>query len=159
MKAHTNKTLPYVTAQPPFMFQIPVVLSRGKSVLSRCIHLSGTWVVKSMPQLFFKSMSFLWLRSKVSNMIVSSRQRHNLRCTESFTRENVMEELKQVQPDEETKRKMLDILKRFHSEEEMSSDDEEGTWLTNSLCFKGSYYWIIPLNPILLVFPWSSFSF
>lgn len=38
-----------------------------------------------------------------------------------------MEELKQVQPDEETKRKMLDILKRFHSEEEMSSDDEEGT--------------------------------
>lgn len=51
-------------------------------------------------------------------------QRHNLCCTESFMRENVMEELKQVQPDDETKRKMVDILKRFHSEEEMNSDDD-----------------------------------
>ncbi|XP_042406952.1 zinc finger HIT domain-containing protein 2-like isoform X2 [Zingiber officinale] len=52
-------------------------------------------------------------------------KRHSLRCTESFMRENVMEELKQVQPDDETKRKMVDILKRFHSEEEMNSEDDE----------------------------------
>ncbi|CAD5170448.1 unnamed protein product [Musa acuminata subsp. malaccensis] len=63
-------------------------------------------------------------------------KRHNLRCTESFTRENVMEELKQVQPDEETKRKMLDILKRFHSEEEMSSDDEEESTLSEEIIQK-----------------------
>ncbi|KAG6500253.1 hypothetical protein ZIOFF_040096 [Zingiber officinale] len=53
-------------------------------------------------------------------------KRHSLRCTESFMRENVMEELKQVQPDDETKRKMVDILKRFHSEEEMNSEDDGG---------------------------------
>lgn len=33
-------------------------------------------------------------------------------------RENVVEELRHVQPDDETKRKMMDILKRLHSEEE-----------------------------------------
>ncbi|PQQ10598.1 zinc finger HIT domain-containing protein 2 [Prunus yedoensis var. nudiflora] len=43
---------------------------------------------------------------------------HNLRCTESFMRENVEGELGQLGPDDETKQKMLDILKRFHSEEE-----------------------------------------
>ncbi|XP_010275972.1 PREDICTED: zinc finger HIT domain-containing protein 2 isoform X2 [Nelumbo nucifera] len=40
-------------------------------------------------------------------------------------RENVMEELRQMQSDEATKRKMMDILKRFHSEEmeRMNEDD------------------------------------
>ncbi|KAF8379758.1 hypothetical protein HHK36_029207 [Tetracentron sinense] len=53
---------------------------------------------------------------------------HSLRCTESFMRENVVEELQQMQPDDETKRKMLDILKRFHSEEEMDSMDEDAIY-------------------------------
>lgn len=39
-------------------------------------------------------------------------------------RENVMGELRQIQPQDETKRKMLDILKRFHSEEEEQGDDD-----------------------------------
>ncbi|XP_022736381.1 zinc finger HIT domain-containing protein 2-like [Durio zibethinus] len=50
---------------------------------------------------------------------------HSLRCTESFMRENVVEELRQLQPDDETKRKMLEILKRFHSEEETNPLDED----------------------------------
>ncbi|XP_042403438.1 zinc finger HIT domain-containing protein 2-like isoform X2 [Zingiber officinale] len=62
-------------------------------------------------------------------------KRHSLRCTESFMRENVMEELKQVQPDDETKRKMVDILKRFHSEEEMNSEDDE-TMLSEEIIHK-----------------------
>lgn len=41
-------------------------------------------------------------------------------------RENVVAELGQMQPDDETKHKMLDILKRFHSEESMDSMDEDG---------------------------------
>ncbi|KAJ6701926.1 ZINC FINGER HIT DOMAIN CONTAINING PROTEIN 2 PROTEIN FON -RELATED [Salix koriyanagi] len=48
---------------------------------------------------------------------------HSERCTESFMRENVMEEMKGMAADEETKRKMLDILKRFHSEEQEGMDD------------------------------------
>ncbi|KAL7165602.1 hypothetical protein ACSBR2_041311 [Camellia fascicularis] len=51
---------------------------------------------------------------------------HCLRCTESFMRENVVEEMRQLQPDDENKQKMLDILKRFHSEEEMDNTDEDG---------------------------------
>ncbi|XP_058728464.1 uncharacterized protein LOC131600298 [Vicia villosa] len=50
---------------------------------------------------------------------------HSLRCTESFMKENVVQELQQMQPDEQTKHKMLDILKRFHSEEEMDNTDED----------------------------------
>ncbi|KAH6769206.1 HIT-type Zinc finger family protein [Perilla frutescens var. frutescens] len=50
---------------------------------------------------------------------------HSLRCTESFMRENVMEGLQQLQPGEESKSKMLDILKRFHEEEETESFGEE----------------------------------
>ncbi|KAF5179794.1 Zinc finger hit domain-containing [Thalictrum thalictroides] len=50
---------------------------------------------------------------------------HCSRCTESFMRENVVEELGQMQPDDETKLKMIDILKRFHSEEEMEPMDED----------------------------------
>ncbi|KAI3993668.1 hypothetical protein MKX01_002681, partial [Papaver californicum] len=55
---------------------------------------------------------------------------HSLRCTESFMRENVMAELHQTQPDDNAKLKMLDILKRFHSEEEQiegmnHSDDDD----------------------------------
>ncbi|CAK9181992.1 unnamed protein product [Ilex paraguariensis] len=41
-------------------------------------------------------------------------------------RENVVEELRQLQPDDENKQKMMDIFKRFHSEEEMDSSDEDG---------------------------------
>ncbi|WJX10324.1 hypothetical protein P8452_01062 [Trifolium repens] len=50
---------------------------------------------------------------------------HSLRCTESFMKENVVQELHQMQPNEQTKQKMLDILKRFHSEEEMDNMDED----------------------------------
>ncbi|KAE9595412.1 hypothetical protein Lal_00031279 [Lupinus albus] len=52
---------------------------------------------------------------------------HSLRCTESFMQENVVQELQQMQPEEQTKHKMLDILKRFHSEEEMDSMDEDSS--------------------------------
>lgn len=55
-----------------------------------------------------------------------SLQSHSLRCTESFMRDNVVGELGQMQPDDETKQKMLDILKRLHSEEETDSMDEDG---------------------------------
>lgn len=41
-------------------------------------------------------------------------------------RENVVKELQQMQSDDETKQKMLDILKRFHSEEETEGMDEDG---------------------------------
>ncbi|KAG2550998.1 zinc finger HIT domain-containing protein 2-like isoform X2 [Panicum virgatum] len=51
---------------------------------------------------------------------------HSLQCTESFMRENVMDELKQMQPEDESKKKMIDILKRLHLEEEMDSDGEDG---------------------------------
>ena len=37
-------------------------------------------------------------------------------------KENVVQELHQMQPDEQTKNKMLDILKRFHSQEEMDEN-------------------------------------
>ncbi|CAH9092721.1 unnamed protein product [Cuscuta epithymum] len=50
---------------------------------------------------------------------------HSLPCTESFMRENVMEELQQSQPDGKSKKKMVEILKRLHSEEEMESLDED----------------------------------
>lgn len=43
-------------------------------------------------------------------------------------RENVVEELRHVQADDETKRKMMDILKRLHSEEEEDDlMDKDGT--------------------------------
>lgn len=51
-------------------------------------------------------------------------QSHSLRCTESFMRENVVEELQQLKPNDETKQKMMNLLKRFHSEEEMDCTDE-----------------------------------
>ena len=50
-------------------------------------------------------------------------------------RENVVQELQQMQPDEQTKHKMLDILKRFHSEEEMDSIDEDCKSSIFLLCF------------------------
>lgn len=52
-------------------------------------------------------------------------QSHSIRCTESFMRENVVEELRHLQPDDQTKRKMLEILKRFHSEDETEPLDED----------------------------------
>ncbi|XP_038891530.1 zinc finger HIT domain-containing protein 2 [Benincasa hispida] len=50
---------------------------------------------------------------------------HSNRCTESFMRENVVEELRQLRTDDSTKLKTLDILKRFHLEEERENLDEE----------------------------------
>lgn len=55
---------------------------------------------------------------------------HSNRCTESFMRENVVEELRQLRTDDSTKRKTLDILKRFHSEEEMEDLDEDDSTLS-----------------------------
>jgi len=40
-------------------------------------------------------------------------------------KENVVQELQQMQPNEQTKHIMLDILKRFHSEGELDSMDED----------------------------------
>lgn len=48
--------------------------------------------------------------------------------------ENVVEEMRHMQPDDKTKLKMLDILRRFHSEEEMDSMDEDGMSLFSSVC-------------------------
>ncbi|KAG5549963.1 hypothetical protein RHGRI_015054 [Rhododendron griersonianum] len=46
-------------------------------------------------------------------------------------RENVVGELQQLQMDDEAKRKMLEILKRFHSEEEeLDSMDEDDSTLS-----------------------------
>ncbi|CAN1177971.1 Zinc finger HIT domain-containing protein 2 [Linum perenne] len=51
---------------------------------------------------------------------------HSVRCTESFMRENVVGELKHMKTSDESKQKMLDILKRVHSEEEeMEAVDED----------------------------------
>lgn len=55
---------------------------------------------------------------------------HSLRCTESFMRENVMEELQHLQSDDGSKQKMLDILKRFHSEDEADIMDEDDSPLS-----------------------------
>lgn len=50
---------------------------------------------------------------------------HSRSCTESFMRDNVVEELQQLEPNDATKQKMMDILQRFHTqEEEMDSTDE-----------------------------------
>ncbi|XP_010553575.1 PREDICTED: zinc finger HIT domain-containing protein 2 isoform X2 [Tarenaya hassleriana] len=43
---------------------------------------------------------------------------HSTRCTESFMRENVVDELRQVRSDDQSKQKMLEILRRFHAGEE-----------------------------------------
>lgn len=43
-------------------------------------------------------------------------------------RDNVEEELRLMKPDDETKQKMLDILKRFHSEEEMTNMDQDDSY-------------------------------
>ncbi|CAN0908893.1 Zinc finger HIT domain-containing protein 2 [Linum grandiflorum] len=53
---------------------------------------------------------------------------HSVRCTESFMRENVVGELKHLKTGDESKRKMMDILKRVHSEEEKieAMDDDDG---------------------------------
>ncbi|EAY79233.1 hypothetical protein EE612_052336 [Oryza sativa] len=62
---------------------------------------------------------------------------HSVQCTESFMRENVMDELKQMQPEDESKKKMLDILKRFHLEEEdMDSEGEDESILSEELIQK-----------------------
>ncbi|XP_028760936.1 zinc finger HIT domain-containing protein 2 isoform X2 [Neltuma alba] len=50
--------------------------------------------------------------------------------------ENVVQELQQMQRDDETKRKMLDILKRYHSEEESDSMDEDCPTLSEEIVEK-----------------------
>ncbi|KAL6965779.1 hypothetical protein U1Q18_036835 [Sarracenia purpurea var. burkii] len=55
---------------------------------------------------------------------------HSVRCTESFMRENVVEELRQLQPGDNTKQKMMHILERFHLEEERESMDEDDSTLS-----------------------------
>ncbi|KAG7607186.1 putative Zinc finger HIT domain-containing protein [Arabidopsis thaliana] len=67
---------------------------------------------------------------------------HSVQCTESFMRDNVNDELKQVRSDDQTKRKMLEILKRFHEEEEEddggidSITDDEGLSLPEEIIQK-----------------------
>ncbi|GKE75105.1 zinc finger HIT domain-containing protein 2, partial [Tanacetum coccineum] len=48
-------------------------------------------------------------------------------------RDNVMGEMQQLEPADETKQKMLDILKRFHSEEEADSMDNEDGLVDSAL--------------------------
>ncbi|KAM7264983.1 hypothetical protein ACFE04_002666 [Oxalis oulophora] len=52
---------------------------------------------------------------------------HSTRCTESFMRENVEGEMRQLQTDDDTKRKMLNILKRLHTVEtdDMNEDEDD----------------------------------
>ncbi|XP_073043016.1 uncharacterized protein [Primulina eburnea] len=66
---------------------------------------------------------------------------HNPRCTESFMKENVVQELQQLQPDEASKKKMLDILKRFHEEAEKScmDGDESDSFLSEETIQKIIY--------------------
>lgn len=47
-----------------------------------------------------------------------------------------MEELKQMQPEDESRKQMLDILKRFHLEEETESDGEDESMLSEELIQK-----------------------
>ncbi|KAI4313621.1 hypothetical protein L6164_026584 [Bauhinia variegata] len=61
---------------------------------------------------------------------------HSVRCTESFMQENVVQELRQIQTDDQTKHKMLEILKRFHSEEEMDSMNEDDSTLSEEIIKK-----------------------
>ncbi|CAH8346220.1 unnamed protein product [Eruca vesicaria subsp. sativa] len=58
---------------------------------------------------------------------------HSVQCTESFMRENVVDELRQVRSDDQTRTKMLEILKRFHQEEEEEEDDDVITDCEGSL--------------------------
>ncbi|GJV73846.1 zinc finger HIT domain-containing protein 2 isoform X1 [Tanacetum coccineum] len=48
-------------------------------------------------------------------------------------RDNVMGEMQQLEPGDETKQKMLDILKRFHSEEEADSMENEDGLVDSAL--------------------------
>ncbi|KAK8969026.1 hypothetical protein KSP40_PGU003850 [Platanthera guangdongensis] len=66
-------------------------------------------------------------------------KRHSLRCTESFMRENVTEELHQIQSNDETKREMLEILKRVHSEESIYSASFAGSMLSEETIQKSLY--------------------
>ena len=75
---------------------------------------------------------FYFLASLQILLLILVSQGHSVQCTESFIRENVMDELKQMQPEDESKKKMLDILKRLHLEEEMESDGEDGMF--GALC-------------------------
>ena len=50
-------------------------------------------------------------------------------------KDNVLEELKQIQPDDESKRKMVDILKRVHEDEERDGMDENGMFCFMFLCY------------------------
>ena len=74
----------------------------------------------------FALQGLLFLISLPIILSILVSQGHSLQCIESFMRENVMDELKQTQPEDESKKKMLDIHKRLHLEQEMESDGEDG---------------------------------
>lgn len=52
-------------------------------------------------------------------------------------RENVLEELRHLQPEDETKQKMLDILKRFHTEEDMDIMEEDDSYSESNSFLSG----------------------
>ncbi|XP_057840394.2 uncharacterized protein LOC131050228 isoform X1 [Cryptomeria japonica] len=64
-------------------------------------------------------------RCNVRYCSVACYKGHSIRCTESFMRENVMDAFHQMEPLNETKQRMLEILKRFHSENEASTSEME----------------------------------
>lgn len=52
-------------------------------------------------------------------------QGHSVRCTEQFARENVLEEMKDMNATPESKQKMLEALKRIHFDDEGRSVFED----------------------------------
>ncbi|KAK1258389.1 hypothetical protein QJS04_geneDACA007007 [Acorus gramineus] len=77
-------------------------------------------------------------------------KRHSLRCSESFMQENVVEEMQMLRPEDETKRRMLEILKRFHSEEGMEEDRDSDSTLSEETIQKflsGDEVYLEDLSP------------
>jgi len=52
-------------------------------------------------------------------------QKHSVRCTEQFSRENVLEEMRDMNATPESKLKMMEALKRIHFDEEGRSVFED----------------------------------
>lgn len=52
-------------------------------------------------------------------------QKHSVRCTEQFARENVLEEMKDLNATPESKQKMMEALKRIHFDDEGRSVFED----------------------------------
>lgn len=68
-----------------------------------------------------------WGLLKLTRRCFFLEQAHSLRCTESFDQENCITEMKDLSVTDENKQKMVDVLKRFHFDEEGRSvlDDLE----------------------------------